>query len=671
MKMTKPPAMRGVLLLVAALLYAPAPAQVTDKYSDPVAVSRRVEQLRQASASIVKVHKLAVTPGGREMQMIEIGKAGNTVPAVLVTANMTGTTPLATEAALSLASRVASDASLTANQTWYIVPLGNPDAYARYFTKPLYTDPGNATPFNDDTDDQTDEDGYNDLNGDGIITQMRVKSPDGTWVPVEGEPRLMRRADGSKGEKGIYKLYSEGIDDDGDGQYNEDGPGGTNVNINFPHLFKSFGKRSGLYPGSAPESEALLKFAFAHPEIAMVMSFGSTNFLLAPPQGGRKGSLDTENIRIPQDIGRAMGIDVSRSYTMDEIMELVQPMMPPGMTADESMIASFLGLGAVVNPLPEDLAFYNEISTDFKEYLKKKGVTEERFDPAQPEDGSFELWAYYHLGLPVFTMDIWGLPKPKEEKKEGSGLTIESLEKMSSEDFLALGEEKIGSFLKERGAPAQYSAAMVMGMIKGGQMKPAQMAAMMKQMPAPKKDEKKGDPKETALLAFSDNYMDGKGFVPWTVYKHPTLGEVEIGGIAPYAETTPPAAMVDSLLNLNLPYMLELVKRLPKLAITQVKMTDKGGSVYQLEAWVTNEGYLSFPTAMGKRNKAPAPAILTLEGEGIEILSGKKRTPVSEMGGMKSARYIWLIRTPAKRTLKIKLESKQAGNDSEQIIIGG
>jgi len=671
MKITQQPAMRGVLLLVVALLSAPAPAQTTEKYSDPATVNLRVEQLRQSSPDAVKVHKIAVTPGGKEMLMIEIGKAGSAVPAVLVTANMTGTTPLATEAALSLASRIAADASLTSTRTWYIVPLGNPDAYARYFTKPLYTDPGNATSFNDDADDQTDEDGYNDLNGDGFITQMRVKAPDGIWVPVEGEPRLMRRADAAKGEKGVYKLFSEGIDDDGDGQYNEDTPGGTNVNINFPHLFKSFGKRSGLYPGSAPESEALLKFAFAHPEIAMVMSFGSTNFLLAPPQGGRKGSVDTDNIRIPREIGTAMGFDVTRTYTMAEIMEMVQPMLPPGMTADESMIASFLGLGAVVNPLPEDLAFYNEISTDFKEYLKNKGVTEERFDPAQPEDGSFELWAYYHLGLPVFTMDIWGLPKPKEEKKEGSGITIEALEKMSADEFLALEEEKVGAFLKERGAPAQYSATMVIGMIKGGQMKPAQMAAMMKQMPPPKKDEKKGDPKETAIVAFSDKQMEGKGFVPWTVYKHPTLGEVEIGGIVPFAENTPPVTMIDSLLDLNLPYLFELVKRLPKLAISQVKVTEKGGGVYQLEAWVTNESYLSFPTAMGKRNKVPAPAIMTLESEGIEILSGKKRTPVNEMGGMKSARYIWLIRTPAKRTIKIKLESKQAGNDSEQIIIGG
>lgn len=420
MKENKLPAIRGLMLLVALLILAPASLRAIEKYSDPATVNRRIEQLRQANPSMVKVHKLAVTPGGREMLMLEIGRSGTSVPAVLVGANMSGLTPVATEAALELASRIVSDASLNSSLTWYIVPVGNPDAHARYFTRPLWSDPANGRPFNDDTDDQTDEDGYNDLDGNGIITMMRVKAHDGTWVPVEGEPRLMRRADASKGEKGIYKLYTEGIDDDGDGKYNEDVPGGTNVNINFPHLFKSFGRRSGLYPGSEPESAALLKFAFEHPGIAMVISFGQTNYLLSPPQGGRKGSVDTENIRIPREIGSSMGIDVSRTYSMDEIIELVQPMMPPGMQADESMIASFLGLGAVVNPLPDDMAFYNEISSDYKEYLKKKGITAERFDPAQPEDGSFELWAYYHLGLPVFTMDFWGLPKPKEEKKRGA-----------------------------------------------------------------------------------------------------------------------------------------------------------------------------------------------------------------------------------------------------------
>ncbi|HPK85944.1 MAG TPA: M14 family metallopeptidase [Bacteroidales bacterium] len=605
----------GGMMLLVALLLLPEPISATRKYSDPAAVNRSIEQLRQANPSLVKVHKFAVTPGGREMLMIEIGKSGTSVPAVLVGANFSGLTPLATEAAMSLASRVVSDASLNGKLTWYILPIGNPDAYARFFTRPLWSDSGNGRPFNDDTDDQTDEDGYNDLDGNGIITRMRVKAHDGTWVPVEGEPRLMRKADAAKGERGIYKLYTEGIDDDGDGQYNEDVPGGTNINNNFPHLFKKFGRRSGLYPGSEPESEAMLRFAFSHPEIAMVIAFGQTNYLLSPPKGGRKGSIDTGSIRIPREMGASLGIDVSRTYTLAEVIELVQPMLPPGMTADESMIASFLGLGEVVNPMPDDMIFYNEISSDYKEYLKKKGITAERLDPAQPEEGSFELWAYYHLGVPVFTIDFWGLPKPKEEKKENQG------------------DEKKNDTVKA--------------------------------------DQQKGDPKEVAQLAFSDKWLDGRGFTPWKSYKHPTLGEVEIGGFTPFSDNTPPENMIDSLLDLQLPYIPELVKRLPRLAIAEVKTTEKGGGVYQLEAWVTNEGYLSFPIAMGKRNKVPAPAILTLEGDGIEILSGKKRTPIGEVGGMKSVKYVWLVRSPKKETLTLRLESKQAGNDSKTTNIGG
>jgi len=605
----------GGMMLLVALLLLPEPISATRKYSDPAAVNRSIEQLRQANPSLVKVHKFAVTPGGREMLMIEIGKSGTSVPAVLVGANFSGLTPLATEAAMSLASRVVSDASLNGKLTWYILPIGNPDAYARFFTRPLWSDPGNGRLFNDDTDDQTDEDGYNDLDGNGIITRMRVKAHDGTWVPVEGEPRLMRKADAAKGERGIYKLYTEGIDDDGDGQYNEDVPGGTNINNNFPHLFKKFGRRSGLYPGSEPESEAMLRFAFSHPEIAMVIAFGQTNYLLSPPKGGRKGSIDTGSIRIPREMGASLGIDVSRTYTLAEVIELVQPMLPPGMTADESMIASFLGLGEVVNPMPDDMIFYNEISSDYKEYLKKKGITAERLDPAQPEEGSFELWAYYHLGVPVFTIDFWGLPKPKEEKKENQG------------------DEKKNDTVKA--------------------------------------DQQKGDPKEVAQLAFSDKWLDGRGFTPWKSYKHPTLGEVEIGGFTPFSDNTPPENMIDSLLDLQLPYIPELVKRLPRLAIAEVKTTEKGGGVYQLEAWVTNEGYLSFPIAMGKRNKVPAPAILTLEGDGIEILSGKKRTPIGEVGGMKSVKYVWLVRSPKKETLTLRLESKQAGNDSKMTNIGG
>ena len=49
----------------------------------------------------------------------------------------------------------------------------------------------------DDRDGATDEDGAEDLNGDGLITTMRVQDPAGEWMmdPVDGF--LMRRASAS------------------------------------------------------------------------------------------------------------------------------------------------------------------------------------------------------------------------------------------------------------------------------------------------------------------------------------------------------------------------------------------------------------------------------------------------------------------------------------------
>ena len=191
--------------------------------------------------------------------------------------------------------------------SWYILPVGNPDAMAVVFEEPLRVNSRNSRPYNDDMDDQVDEDGPEDLNGDGYITSMRVKDPAGQWIAVEGEPRAMKKADWSKGEKGEFKLYTEGLDNDGDGKYNEDGPGGVNIGVNFPHLFKFHQVDGGAWAGSEPESHELMKFVFERPEIAMTFVFGKTNFCLSPPKAGRQGQADFNKIKIPGTNGWAPG----------------------------------------------------------------------------------------------------------------------------------------------------------------------------------------------------------------------------------------------------------------------------------------------------------------------------------------------------------------------------
>ena len=661
-----------VIGIPGTLTHAEVKTPVLDTYHSPAAINTLLKEMAGTNTGITRLHNIAISPGGNELLLLEIGpeivKTPKTLPSILVTANMEGTVPISSEAALYLARLLIDLPETRKDKTWYILPVGNPDAAWNYFKKPLRMDPRNARPHNDDMDDQVDEDGCEDLDGNGIITMMRVKEPGAQWIPVEGEPRLMKKADWSKGEKGIYNLYSEGIDNDNDGQINEDGPGGVNTGINFPHLFQFFSKTGGAWAGSEAETYNLFKFVYTHPEIAMTICFGETNFCMTPPRGGRKETGDYSKIKIPAQIAAHFGYDPDRTYTMEEIMEKARQMVPD-MDLTESMVAGFLGLGAAVNPLPDDLKFYETISEEYKEYLKKNKLDAKRWDPAPDKDGSFELWAYYQLGLPSFTMDFWTLPKA-EEKKKGPDITPEKLETMSTEEFLALGEEKIAEFLQASGAPENIKAKMVMDMVKGGMMTTKKMAEMMRQMPPPRSEEG-ADPKEKALLTFSDKELAGKGFVDWKTVKHPGFGEVEIGGAVPFTDNTPPARLLESLVKTQVPWVLELAKKLPHIKIAKTETKSLGGSIYEVKVWVENTGYLPYPTAMGQRNQRIPPVAVSLKPGGYTIISGKKRELIKDLSGHGIQKVQWMIYAEQPLKLTMEVHTDNAWTDSTTITLGG
>jgi hypothetical protein len=685
---TRPPIPRVALACALALAAVaaggaspqapPAPAASApvsfDRYHTPPEIVAAVQAYAKAHPGQATVHTIAKSPAGLDVVALEIGPdvaaKTRTAPAVLVVANEEGTVPLASEAALALANLLFSKPEATKALTWYIVPALNPDAARRFFAKPLVADARNGSSLNDDRDDQADEDGPDDLNGDGVISQMRVKDPAGEWMPVEGDARLMKKADAAKGEQGVYTLYTEGLDNDGDGAYNEDPAGGVNIGVTFPHLFHPFAPEAGPWSGHEPETYGLLQFAVAHPEIAMAVTFGSTNFCLNPPRGGRRGSADFTAIKVPEEIAKRFGADPNRTYSMQEIIDMVQPMVPPGFEINESMIASFLGLGAVVNPLDDDLKFYRELSDQYKAFLKTAKLDGKRLDPAPAKDGSFELWAYYHLGLPSFSMDFWTLPVADEPKAEPSGITADTLEGLSNDAFLALGEDKLAAFLKEVGAPPNVSAKMLMDGVKSGRMTPKQMAGMLRQMPKPK-DASGADPKTKALVAFSDKTLGGKGYLAWTSFTHPTLGEVEIGGAVPFADTTPPASMIAPLVDGQVPWVLQLAGKLPHLHILKTEVAARGAGVYALTVWIENSGYLPFPTAMGKRDMHVPPAIVTVKGAGVTRLSGLERTPLKAVGGHAAVKLEWLLQADKPGTVDVTLASPTAWGDAATARLGG
>src|SRR5262249_12881352 len=160
--------------------------------------------------------------------------------------------------------------------TLYILPSQNPDGRDWWFHGPnsAHSARSGMMPYDDDRDGVADEDPPNDLDGDGSITEMRKKvEKGGTHVQDPDDQRLMRPA--RPDEVGTYVLLgSEGIDDDGDGLINEDGPGGYDMNRNWPADWRpnsvQFG--AGDYPLSFPECRVIADFILAHKNIAALQS---------------------------------------------------------------------------------------------------------------------------------------------------------------------------------------------------------------------------------------------------------------------------------------------------------------------------------------------------------------------------------------------------------------
>ena len=138
---------RSVSLVFAlvALASGLGAAVAFDKYHTPAELASALQEYAQANPAVAKVHKLAVSPGGRDVVLIEIGpeagKAAKTLPAVFVGANFEGTVPLSGEAALYLVKQLIDKPDVRKDLTWYVLPCPNPDAASRYFARPLRRGP--------------------------------------------------------------------------------------------------------------------------------------------------------------------------------------------------------------------------------------------------------------------------------------------------------------------------------------------------------------------------------------------------------------------------------------------------------------------------------------------------------------------------------------------------
>ena len=295
------------LLLIAAFLpaptfqdepeqaeAAPSPSLFPEGYLDFEALSGRLRTIADDHPDAVALRSLAKTPEGRDVWLVTLGRRPAedepAPPAVLIVANLEADHLVGSQVALGLVERLAGGSDEEAftkfleQNTLYVVPRLNPDGAERLLGSPRRSFRTNVTPTDEDRDARSDEDGPDDLNGDGLILTMRVKDENATLVPDDEDPRILRPAKRAEGERPVYSEFDEGRDDDGDGTVNEDPVGGVNLNRNWPHNWSEFTDRAGFSPASEPEVHSLIQFCYEHPEIAVIWSFTLHDTLRTEPK---------------------------------------------------------------------------------------------------------------------------------------------------------------------------------------------------------------------------------------------------------------------------------------------------------------------------------------------------------------------------------------------------
>ena len=186
-------------LLFGSLLGSNAFAQ--SDYPTLSQVNQRLQKL--SSNASVELKTLTKTAGGKDIQVLKIGTdAKDQKPAIAVVGGVEGFHVLSVELALQFAEKlVAEHDSALETTTFYIFPNMSPDAYEQYHAELKYERRGNAVPADHDRDGTPNDNGYSDLNGDGLITWMRVEDPMGEWTVSKEDERVLVKADRSQGEQ--------------------------------------------------------------------------------------------------------------------------------------------------------------------------------------------------------------------------------------------------------------------------------------------------------------------------------------------------------------------------------------------------------------------------------------------------------------------------------------
>jgi hypothetical protein len=168
--------------------------------------------------------------------------------------------------------------------------------------------------------------------------------------------------------------------------------------------------------------------------------------------------------------------------------------------------------------------------------------------------------------------------------------------------------------------------------------------------------------------------LSGEGFIDWTSFDHPTLGEVEIGGFTRYWLRNPPPG----------PFLQEVVEDQARFAVVRALLTpivkiqevsvERTGAQgeWLVTATVANEGYLDTSMEQARRTGVAEADRVSIDlGEGVET-SDPITVEFPFLRGTRESDFVslyrasWTVVAPEGSPVTVTIRSEKGGADSRE-----
>ena len=276
----------------------------------------------------------------------------------------------------------------------------------------------------------------------------------------------------------------------------------------------------------------------------------------------------------------------------------------------------------------DDLWTYQKIGargTELTGYPNISVFHDFRYHPKEVITGSFDDWMYDHGGVFAWTVEIW-----------------------SPQRQAGIGDYKFIEWYREH----------------------------------PVEDDLK-------LLKWNDDVLGGKGFVPWYPFRHPQLGEVELGGWDTlYTWSNPPHALLEKEIERFPRWLIWHLLISPRLEVYEVRATALGGDTWRVRLILHNTGWLpSYVTKRALNNKVTRGVVCEIElPPGATLVTGTAREELGQLEGRAykpvtpsswagwggdvtddRVKAEWVVHAPAGGVVNLRASHQRAGTVKTQV----